>query len=260
MTTKKLPALFIGHGSPMNLLEDNPFTRDIIKLGPLLPKPKAILVVSAHWLTHGCFITSGNQPGQIYDFYGFPSMLYEHKYLAPGSSEVAKLTAGIAGNDIIALDEKRGIDHAAWVILKHMYPEQDIPVLELSLDIARVPLYHFELGKKLAGLRKSNILVIGSGNIIHNLSEIDFNDGAKPLEWAAEFDQTTKTALEKKDFDILINYKKLGLAARRAIPFPDHYLPMLYVLGMMDDNENVRFVHESIQNGSISMRSFIIGN
>jgi 4,5-DOPA dioxygenase extradiol len=255
---KQLPALFIGHGSPMNLLADNAFTRDLIKLGPQLPGPEAIVVVSAHWLTTGSFITSGKQPEQIYDFYGFPQVLYKYKYHAPGYPEIAKLASEIAGNDTIAQDDSRGIDHAAWLILKHMYPKQDIPVLELSLDMGKEPQYHFDLGKKLAGLRNNGVLVIGSGNIVHNLSEIDFNEDAEPFPWANEFDQTIKSAIENRDFEILINYKKLGPSARRAFPFNDHYLPMLYVLGMMSESENIKFVHESIQNGSISMRSFII--
>jgi len=259
MTSKVLPALFIGHGSPMNLLAENPFTSDMVKLGTQLPVPKAIVVISAHWLTRGSFITSSDKPEQIYDFYGFPGSLYEYKYLAPGSAEIAGFICEMTGKDTIIMDGRRGIDHAAWTILKHMRPEQDVPVLEISLDIAREPHYHFDLGRKLASLRKNNILVIGSGNIIHNLSEFNFDDNSKPFRWSEEFDLTIKTALENKDFDLLINYSKLGLAARRAIPFNDHYLPMLYVLGMIDNNENIKFVHESIQNGSISMRSFIIG-
>lgn len=257
MTNKNFPALFIGHGSPMNLLADNAFTKDMINLGSSLPLPAAIAVVSAHWLTNGSFVTSAKNPEQIYDFYGFPRPLYDYRYQAPGSPEIAGLISAITGHNTIMMDKKRGIDHAAWTILKHMYPEQDIPVLEISLDIGREPQYHFDLGKKLAGLREKDILMIGSGNMIHNLSDIDLNNNADPFKWAAEFDLIIKAALEKKDSELLINFHKLGPDAWRAIPFNDHYLPMLYVLGMMGDNENIRFIHESIQNGSISMRSFI---
>jgi len=255
----KFPAVFIGHGSPMNILADNPFTRDMINLRQLLPEPKAILVISAHWLTRGTYVTSGDHPAQIYDFFGFPHNLYNYKYKPRGSSEIADLIIETAGKNIIFADPERGIDHAAWAVLKHIFPEQTIPVLELSLDIEKEPLYHYELGKKLASLRQNGVLVIGSGNIIHNLSAIDFNDKAIPFGWAREFDMFVKNSIEKKQFNTLINYDKLGFLSRKAIPFNDHYLPMLYTLGMTGDNDEIRFVHESIQNGSISMRSFIAG-
>ena len=256
MPSDLFPALFIGHGSPMNIFADNDFTRDMIKLGRSLPKPDAIVVISAHWLTRGTFITSGLNPEQIYDFYGFPQALYKYRYKAPGSPETATSVSAAAGQNIIIHDDNRGIDHAAWAILKHIFPLQNIPVIELSLNTTREPLYHFELGRKLTVLRSKNILVIGSGNIIHNLSEIDFNEDAKPFAWATEFDLQVKTIIESRDFNNLINYQKIGPAAIRAIPYFDHYLPMLYVLGMTEKRENIRFIHESIQNGSISMRSF----
>lgn len=259
MPQKELPVLFIGHGSPINILAANPFTSDMVSLGYVLPKPDAIMVVSAHWLTRGTFITSGAQPGQIFDFYGFPEELYRCRYRAPGSPEAVKLVMEISGGKIISGDPDRGIDHAAWSVLKHIFPEQNIPVLELSLDITQEPRYHFDLGNKLATLREHNILIIGSGNIVHNLSDVDFNDDAEPFTWATEFDLLVRDALEIKDFDVLINYKKFGLSAKRAIPFNDHYLPMLYVLGMTGSDEKLIFVHESVQNGSISMRSFITG-
>lgn len=253
----KYPALFIGHGSPMNILADNTFTRDMIDLRERLTSPKAILVISAHWLTRGTQVTSGEYPDQIYDFFGFADSLYKCKYQTPGSPEIAEFITETVGNNIIRANPERGIDHAAWSVLKHVFPEQNIPVLELSLDIEKDPLYHFELGKRLIGLRNNDILVIGSGNIIHNLSIVDFNDNAVPFEWAKEFDSLVKTALENKDFKTLIDYHRISNSARKAIPFNDHYLPMLYTLGMTDKDEKVDFVHESIQNGSISMRSFL---
>ena len=253
----KYPALFIGHGSPMNILAKNLFTHDLMRLRDQLPEPEAILVISAHWLTRGTHITAGEHPEQIYDFHGFPNNLYKFKYQPPGSPEIAKIIAETVGNNIIYPDQNRGIDHAAWSVLKHIYPEQKIPVLELSLDVEKAPVYHFEFGQKLAELRNRNILVIGSGNIVHNLREVDFNDDAAPFGWASEFDSIIKTALMKKDFDTLINYQNLGPSANRAIPFNDHYLPMLYTLGMMDETETVWFIHETIQNGSVSMRSFM---
>jgi 4,5-DOPA dioxygenase extradiol len=254
---KKHPALFIGHGSPMNLLAANLFTHDMIRLRDQLLEPDAILVISAHWLTRGTHITAGQHPEQIYDFHGFPHELYKYKYNAPGSPDIAKLVADTVGDNIIIQDTARGIDHAAWAVLKHIYPEQKIPVLELSLDVEKEPKYHFELGQKLAALRNKNILVIGSGNIIHNLREIDFHDDAVPFKWATEFDTAIKNALAAKDITSLINYQNLGALANRAIPFNDHYLPMLYTLGMVEEPETIWFIHETIQNGSVSMRSFI---
>jgi 4,5-DOPA dioxygenase extradiol len=256
-SVNRYPALFIGHGSPINILADNPFTRDMIMLREQLPEPEAIIVVSAHWLTRGTHVTSGQHPEQIYDFFGFPHNLYKCKYHSPGSPEIAKFVIETVGNSIVYPDQNRGIDHAAWSVLKHIFPEQNIPVLELSLDIEKEPLYHFELGKKLAGLRKNGILVIGSGNIIHNLSLIDYNENAEPFEWAKEFDLFVKNALTNRDFNTLTDYHQIGNNANKAIPFNDHYLPMLYILGMTGEDEKINFVHESIQNGSISMRSFI---
>ncbi len=256
---KRQPVLFIGHGSPMNILADNLFTSDLIKLRDQLPEPVAILVISAHWLTRGTHITASANPQQIYDFYGFPDNLYKYRYNAPGSPDIAKIITDTVGNSVILPDQDRGIDHAAWAVLKHLFPEQKIPVLELSLDIEKEPSWHFRLGQKLATLREENILVIGSGNIIHNLSDIDFDENATPFEWAEAFDSQIKSAVLQREFDSLINYRDLGSSSRRAIPYPDHYLPMLYILGMTGENENITFVHESIQNGSISMRSFITG-
>lgn len=254
---KKHPVLFIGHGSPMNILAQNLFTHDMIRVRDQLLEPEAILVISAHWLTSGTHITAGAHPDQIYDFHGFPHDLYKYKYQAPGSPDIAKIVAETVGNNIIYADQSRGIDHAAWAVLKHIYPEQKIPVLELSLDVEKEPMYHFELGQKLAALRDKNILVIGSGNIIHNLSETDFRDAAPPFAWATEFDSVIKNALMKKDFNNLINYHNLGVLAKKAIPFYDHYLPMIYILGMVEEAETIWFIHETIQNGSVSMRSFI---
>jgi 4,5-DOPA dioxygenase extradiol len=254
---RKHPALFIGHGSPMNILAQNLFTHDMIRLRDQLFEPEAILVISAHWLTSGTHITAGSHPEQIYDFHGFPNNLYKVRYQAPGSPEIAAMIAEAIGNNIIYLDQNRGIDHAAWSVLKHIYPEQKIPVLELSLDVEKEPKYHFELGQKLAELRNRNILVIGSGNIIHNLRDINFDDNAAPFTWASEFDSIIKNTLVKKEFESLINYQNISASVSRAIPFNDHYLPMLYTLGMVDEIETIWFIHEAIQNGSVSMRSFI---
>lgn len=254
---QKTPVLFIGHGSPMNIIAENNFTADMMKLRQQLPQPEAILVVSAHWLTRGTKITAGISPEQIYDFYGFPKALYEVVYKAPGSGEIAEKICETIGSGIVIPDKQRGIDHAAWAVLKHIFPEQTIPVLELSLDIAKEPEYHFETGQKMAQLREMNILVIGSGNIVHNLHEVDFSENADPFPWALDFDNVVKKLLNNKEFESLNNYTQLGKNALRSVPTAEHYLPMLYILGMISESETISFVHESMQNGSISMRSFI---
>jgi len=241
----------------MNIIADNSHTADMKKLRQQLPDPEAILVVSAHWLTRGTRVTAGISPEQIYDFYGFPKPLYDVVYRAPGSVEIAEKVCETVGSGLIVPDKQRGIDHAAWAVLKHIFPEQTIPVLELSLDIAREPEYHFETGQKMSQLRERNILVIGSGNIVHNLHEVDFNENADPFPWALDFDTVVKKHLESKEFDSLINYTRLGKNAMRSVPTAEHYLPMLYTLGMISVDERISFVHESMQNGSISMRSFI---
>jgi 4,5-DOPA dioxygenase extradiol len=257
MDNPLFPALFIGHGSPMNALAANSYTRDLQKLGSDLPEPEAIVVISAHWQTRGTMITGAVQPEQIYDFYGFPPELYKIIYRAPGALEIAKLIAESVGDGIIKVHDSRGIDHAAWAVLKHMYPLQVIPVLELSLDVDRDWKEHLELAKKLLPLRSKNILIMGSGNIVHNLSDFAWEEDAPHFPWAVEFDELVKNALLKKDIGLLLDYKKLGPLAHRAVPTDEHYLPMLYVLGLMQEHEKPVFVHESIQNGSISMRSFI---
>lgn len=258
MISNQLPALFIGHGSPMNVISKNRYTEDLEKLAFQLPHPQAILVISAHWLTRGTLITGAEKPEQIYDFYGFPQELYGIKYLAPGSPQTANLVVETVGEGNIRIDQKRGIDHAAWAVLKFLYPRQNIPVLELSLNIDQGPSSHFELGKKLAPLRCKGILMIGSGNIVHNLREMEYQEKAEAYDWAVEFDQFVRESIGKKDFAALINYRNFGTPAIRAVPTNEHYLPMLYILGMMKASESAMFIHESIQNGSVSMRSFKI--
>jgi 4,5-DOPA dioxygenase extradiol len=253
------PALFVGHGSPMNIISDNEYTKDLLKLKKDLPVPDAILVVSAHWLTRGTYITGSEAPEQIYDFYGFPKELYKIKYQAPGSREMAEFIRGTVGEEYIKIDENRGIDHAAWAVLKFIYPDEDIPVLEMSLDLTKNTFQHYELGKKLYSLRKQKILVIGSGNIVHNLRAAIFKENAKPYEWAIDFDNAVKEDINKKNFKSLVSYKEYGDLSRKAVPTDEHYLPMIYSLGMVKEDDKIEYVHESIQNGSVSMRCFKIG-
>jgi 4,5-DOPA dioxygenase extradiol len=258
MSSHKIPVLFIGHGSPMNIVYKNEYTKSLQKLGTSLPKPDAILVVSAHWLTTGTFVCSADKPEQIYDFYGFPDELYAVKYHPLGARAVAESIANELKSDNIQSDNKWGIDHASWAVLTHMYPKADIPVFEMSLDVLKNEREHYNLGKKLSFLRTKNILILGSGNIVHNLRQVDFDEHAEPFPWAIEFDEYIKEALLQKDHERLIRYKELSPASRLAVPTNDHYLPFLYSAALQEEDEQIEFVHESIQNGSMSMRCFII--
>ncbi len=258
MSKDRMPVLFIGHGSPMNAIHNNEFTSALKKLGERIPEPDAILVISAHWLTRGTRITSGKDPDQIYDFYGFPEELYAVKYQSPGSPEIAAMVSESIQSITITPDEDRGIDHAAWAVLKHIYSEPAIPVLELSLDMDASPEQHYKTGKLLSGLREKGILIIGSGNIVHNLAVMDYYEGVEPQGWAVEFDQRVKKNILEDNHLELIDYEKWGKISKYAVPTDEHYLPMLYVAALKEKDEQLEFVHEAIHHGTISMRSFII--
>ena len=253
-----MPVLFVGHGSPMNIIQNNAYTQSLQKLGTTLPKPDAILVISAHWLTRGTFVCDASQPQQIYDFYGFPEALYNIKYRPPGSPSIAHVIAKELTTHNIQLDHTWGLDHASWAVLKHLYPAADIPVLEMSLDVTKNEEDHYMLGKRLAFLRNKNILIIGSGNIVHNLREVNFNENADPFPWATEFDEYVKNSLLQKDHSRLTRKSDWGTSGKLSVPTNDHYLPMLYSIALQEENDNVRFFHVSIQNASVSMRCFMI--
>jgi 4,5-DOPA dioxygenase extradiol len=255
---KKMPAIFVGHGSPMNVVAKNDFTKHVSALGKRLPRPKAILVVSAHWLTRGTYVTCMEHPRQIYDFYGFPEELYAVKYPCAGAPEYAALTKEAAKDAVIDCSDEWGLDHASWAVLKHMYPAADIPIYELSLDMTKDLPFHFNLGKELGGLRKKGVLIIGSGNIVHNLSLMDYDTDALSDDWVVEIDEKIKRCLMTKNHDDLINYRKLDARILKAVPTLDHYLPMLYILGMQSKEDTLGFVHEGYQNKTISMRCFIL--
>ena len=258
--TRQLPVLFVGHGSPMNAIADNAFTRSLGKWGNTFEeKPRAILVISAHWLTHGSHVMVSPKPRTIHDFGGFPQALYQIEYPADGSPEYASETRRLVTSTNVTDDDTWGLDHGAWTILRHMFPKADIPVYQLSIDYAKPPVYHYNLARELKGLRQKGVLVIGSGNIVHNLYQIDFDEHAKPYDWATEFDQTVKKQLQDKDYDHLINYTLSGKAAQLSVPTNDHYLPMLYSLGLTEKSESLTFTFEEIQNASISMRCFQVG-
>jgi 4,5-DOPA dioxygenase extradiol len=252
-----MPVLFAGHGSPMNAIEDNEFTSEWGKVGNTIPKPKAILCISAHWQTRGTMVTAMDMPQTIHDFGGFPQELFDKQYPAPGSPQFAKETKEIIKKTSVGLDNNWGLDHGTWSVLCRMFPKADIPVIQLSLDYTQSPDYHYELAGELQELRKKGVLIIGSGNIVHNLRMVSF-DKSDGFDWANEFDEKVKNALEKKDHKSLIHYENYGSAAKLSIPTNEHYLPMLYAIALQARNENLTFFNARNLAGSISMRSMII--
>lgn len=261
-----MPVLFIGHGSPMNIIGDNSFTRSLATWGKQLPKPDAIMVISAHWLTSGTAAGCMERPRTIHDFYGFPAELYSMNYPCPGSPRDAALAAKAITRTRARCEDTWGLDHGAWSILLHLFPLADIPVFQLSLDYSYrdpnpKPLsYHFELALELRALREKGILIIGSGNIVHNLGMLDFeNEDAKPFDWAVEFDERVKANLVSGNHEGLMRLTSMGETASLAVPTLDHYLPMIYTIALQGKDERLVFTHEGFQHGSISMRCFQIG-
>jgi len=258
MSTTRMPVLFIGHGSPMNIIQDNSYTRDLVSLASAMPLPSSILVVSAHWLTRGTAVTTAARPRQIYDFSGFPAELYGVHYEPIGAPDAA---ARLMAEDsrVQSDDGQWGLDHASWAVLCHMYPKADVPVWEMSLDASLTAAEHARLARVLAPLRERGVLIIGSGNVVHNLRVIDFNDDARPFPWAEEADRWIRDRILAHDLPGLSAYESAGPAIAKAVPTNDHYLPMLYALALREEGETLAFTHEGIQNGSISMRCFRVG-
>lgn len=252
-----MPAVFAGHGSPMNALEDSAARRAWAALGERLPKPRAILCVSAHWETEGVAVTAAEKPETIHDFGGFPRELYEMTYPAPGSPALAGRVAELLEQEAPALDPRRGLDHGAWSVLVAMYPKADVPVVQLSLDRTLTGPEHFKLAKKLAPLRGEEVLVLGSGNIVHNLGLYDPRR-REPYEWAARFDAKVKALTSSGDFETLAEYDALGPDAELAIPTPEHYLPLLYVLALQRKGEGLAFFNEIVEN-AMAMTSVVVG-
>jgi 4,5-DOPA dioxygenase extradiol len=253
----RMPALFIGHGSPMNAVEDSAFSRAWADVAARIPRPRAILCVSAHWQSKGTQTTAMEQPRTIHDFSGFPQELYAMRYPAPGSPDLAREVEELLSDDKVTLNTDWGLDHGTWAVLCRMWPKADIPVIQLSLDRGRTPGQHYKLGAKLKPLREKGVLVIGSGNMVHNLGLMEWTD--EPFDWAARFDQKLKELIEARDHDALMNYPKLGPDAALAIPTNEHYLPLLYALALRNPDEPLKFFAEGVTLGSISMRSLQIG-
>jgi 4,5-DOPA dioxygenase extradiol len=248
-----MPGLFIGHGSPMNAVQDNAFTRSIAALAEMVGRPEGILVVSAHWMTRGSRLTTSDRPRQIYDFYGFPEELYRIVYRPAGAAQIAQLILGrLDGHEILG-DAGWGLDHASWAILRHMYPDADVPVVELSLDVHKDEQSHYRLGEKLRPLRDDGILIIGSGNVVHNLGMMNPRVAAEPYPWAVEFEQFAREAVLTGAHERLVNYRQAGRAAALAVPTNEHYLPLLYAAALADEGEKVGIIHEGIQHASVSM-------
>jgi 4,5-DOPA dioxygenase extradiol len=256
--TEKMPVLFLGHGSPMNAIEENEFVRGFRKVGREIIKPKAILCISAHWETKGTYVTAMENPRTIHDFGGFPKELYDIQYPAPGSPGLAKETTKMIAKARVELDENWGLDHGAWSVIKHLYPNADVPTIQLSLDYSKSPQYHFELASELHSLRQKGVLIVGSGNMVHNLGLVDWGKlSGEPYayDWAAEANEQMKSFIFNDDFQSLVDYEKQGRAFSLAIPTPEHYLPLLYALALKDKNDKAVIFNDQPVGGSLTMTS-----
>ncbi len=257
----RMPVLFLGHGSPMNAIENNTFVKGFKNIAKGIPRPKVILCISAHWETYGTKVTAMDKPRTIYDFGGFPDALYNVKYPAPGSPILAKETKKLITSTPIQLDYEWGLDHGTWAVIKHMYPKADIPVVQLSLDYRKSPADHYKLAKELIKLRDKGVLIIGSGNLVHNLQKIDWK---RPTEyfgydWAMEAHTKIKQFILEDKHDLLMNYDKQGREFQLSVPTPEHYFPLLYNLGLKTDKDNIHFFNDEFIAGSLSMTSIKIG-
>jgi len=253
-----MPVLFVGHGSPMNGIEDNEFSRRWAELGKEIPQPRAVLCISAHWLTRGTHVTAMPQPKTIHDFGGFPEELYQVRYEAPGDPELARETAQLIRETQVGLDHDWGLDHGCWSVVRRMYPEATVPVLQLSIDYHKPASYHYAIAKELATLRRKGVLVMGSGNIVHNLRMIAWDKMEEPgfgYDWAREASETLKRLIASKDHRALVDYRELGAAAQLAIPTPDHYFPLIYTLALQDEKDELSFFNDRHVAGSLTMTS-----
>ena len=257
-TSEKMPVLFLGHGSPMNAIEENEFVTGFRNIGKGIPKPKAIIVISAHWETRGTFVTAMDKPRTIHDFGGFPQALFDVQYPAPGNPELAKETKSIIKKTEVGLDQRWGLDHGAWSVVKHLYPKADVPIIQMSIDYTQNAQYHYELAKELASLRKKGVLIVGSGNMVHNLGMIAWdklNADSYGYDWAIEANEQMKKYIFSGDHKPLINYHSHGKAWEMAIPSPEHYLPLIYTLALKEDNEKITLFNDKAVAGSLTMTS-----
>ena len=261
--TEKMPVLFLGHGSPMNAIEENQFVTGFRNLAKALPKPNAILCISAHWFTSGTKVTAMEIPRTIHDFGGFPQELFNVQYPAKGSPQLATVTQELLSPTAVELDHHWGLDHGAWSVIKHLYPDADIPVIQMSIDYTKSGQYHFELAQKLSALRSKGILIVGSGNIVHNLRLVDFHNFDKDnygFDWAIEVRAVINDYLLDGNFQPLIDFENQSKAFQLAIPTPEHYLPLIYTLGLKGKSEELSLFNDKLVAGSLSMTSVKISN
>ena len=258
--SERMPVLFLGHGSPMNAIEENEFVQGFRAMGKEIPRPKAILCVSAHWETRGTFVTAMEKPATLHDFGGFPKALFEVQYPAPGSPELARETKALITRTEVGLDEQWGLDHGAWSVVKHLYPEADVPVIQMSLDYSQTPQYHYELARELKSLRDKGVLIIGSGNMVHNLGLVEWRrlNESYAFDWAIEASEKMKQFILDDDHQSLIHYSSQGRAFQLSIPSPEHYLPLLYSLALKDKNESITLYNDKPLAGSLTMTSLKI--
>ncbi|HEV7819754.1 MAG TPA: 4,5-DOPA dioxygenase extradiol [Burkholderiales bacterium] len=254
-----MPAVFFGHGSPMNTLAHNRYTQAWREFGRTAPRPTAVLAISAHWFMPGTAVTAMAKPQTIHDFGGFPRALSEYQYPAPGDPALAQHVREVLAPLAVRLDEKWGLDHGTWSVLTHVYPKADIPVVQLSIDSTQAPAFHYDLGKRLAPLRDEGVLIAGFGNVVHNLGKLNWKEDAPALDWANRFNDTVRERVINRDHPPLVGYESLGDDARASIPTPEHYLPLLYILGLQEQEEAASALVDGIQNASISMLSVVIG-
>ncbi|WP_437918615.1 4,5-DOPA dioxygenase extradiol [Sphingobacterium sp. LRF_L2] len=259
--TAKMPVLFLGHGSPMNAIEENQFVEGFRQVGDEIEKPVAILVISAHWETRGTFVTAMEQPQTIHDFGGFPQALFDVQYPAPGSPDLAKATQKIVTHTEVHLDDKWGLDHGAWSVVKHLYPDADVPVIQMSIDYTQPPSYHYNLAKELATLRHRGVLIIGSGNMVHNLRMVSWQhlNAIYGFDWAIEANEKMKSFILQQNHQALIDFRNQGHAFDLAIPTPEHYLPLIYSLALQNEKDEIFLFNDSPVAGALSMTSVKIG-
>ncbi|OOG17294.1 4,5-DOPA dioxygenase extradiol [Sphingobacterium sp. CZ-UAM] len=260
--TDKFPVLFLGHGSPMNAIEENEFVQGFRKIGQTFEKPKAILVISAHWETRGTFVTAMEHPATIHDFGGFPQALFDVQYPAPGSPTLAHETQRIVTKTEIHLDDKWGLDHGSWSVVKHLYPHADVPIIQMSIDYTQPASYHYEIAQQLAELRKKGVLIIGSGNMVHNLRMVAWdklNTTGYAYEWATVANDKMKKFILDGNHQALIDFRQQGKEFDLAIPTPEHYLPLIYTLALQEKNEDILLFNDNAVAGSLTMTSLKIG-
>jgi len=258
--TPRMPAIFFGHGSPGNVMEENRITTTWRDLGKEIGKPKGVICISAHWFIGGTGVTAMERPRTIHDFGGFPKIMYEMHYDAPGDPALAARVAERLKPIDVALDQSWGFDHGTWCVLTKVYPEADVPIVQLSIDARKPPRFHYELGRMLAPFRDEGILIAGSGNIVHNLPEMNWRSQSGGYQWAQRFGDYIRKAIVEDEPDNIVNYAEFGRDAMLSVPTPEHYLPLLYVIGARDAADDIRFENEFVEYGSLDMTTVVVGS